>query len=128
MRRARIITHLVENGLLPLACAQVHCGQVTDANKATASSPAPTRLATESLNRDSKAFLRLTGYSTAASKTLFCGGIDVSIGFYHASPMTSLLPTGSGMFSARVGRCRPRGDEKRFLAIFYDIASSDRFW
>jgi len=29
--------------------------------------------------------------------------------------MTSLLQTGFGMFSARVGRCCPGGDEKRFL-------------
>lgn len=29
--------------------------------------------------------------------------------------MNSLLHTGSGMFSARVGRGRPGGDEKRFL-------------
>jgi hypothetical protein len=30
-------------------------------------------------------------------------------------PMRSLLQPGSGMFSASVGRDRPRGDEKRFL-------------
>jgi hypothetical protein len=47
---------------------------------------------------------------------LFGGGIDVSAGFCRASPMTSLLQTGFGMFSARVGRYRPGDAEKRFLS------------
>ena len=32
--------------------------------------------------------------------------------------LTSLLQTGFGMFSARAGRGRPGGDEKRFLINF----------
>jgi hypothetical protein len=42
-------------------------------------------------------------------------GIDVSAGYCQASPMTSLLQTGFGMFSARAGRGRTGCAEKRIL-------------
>ena len=51
----------------------------------------------------------------AAPKSLAGGDLDLNPRFCHAPHMTSLLQTGFGMFSARMGRGRPGGDEKRFL-------------
>ena len=66
---------------------------------------------------------RFLGGQGIPLQPLFGGGLDLDSHFCHTLPMKSLRQPGPGMISARVGRGRLGGDEKRFL-----INSSFQFW
>ncbi len=58
---------------------------------------------------------RFLGGQGIPLQPLFGGGLDLDSHFCHTLRMQSLRQPGSGMISARVGRGRPGGAEKRFL-------------